>query len=124
MGHERRFDRLIVTSGLAPTADVSGHGRHFAFGPSADVSLVFDCLVGERQHSRRYDDSERSRGFLIDHHSEFARLFDREVARFLPAQNSRDIESSVTKAVGHVDGVRHQETRVAKIGIWPNSGLP
>jgi hypothetical protein len=36
-GHERRFDPLTIGSGLPPTSDISGSGRHFAFGPQTDV---------------------------------------------------------------------------------------
>jgi hypothetical protein len=33
VGQTRRFDLLSITSDLPSTSDVSGPGRHFAFGP-------------------------------------------------------------------------------------------
>ena len=37
-GQTRRFDLLSVTSGLPPTADVSGPGWHLTFVPRPDIS--------------------------------------------------------------------------------------
>jgi hypothetical protein len=36
VGHTRRFHDVRRMSGLAPTADISGDARHYAFGPGAD----------------------------------------------------------------------------------------
>jgi hypothetical protein len=36
LGQTRRFRDVRGMSGLPPTADISGHGRHFAFVPEAD----------------------------------------------------------------------------------------
>jgi len=36
LGQTRRFRDVRGMSGLPPTADISGHGRHFAFVPIAD----------------------------------------------------------------------------------------
>jgi len=36
-GQTRRFRDIRVTSGLLQAADVSGPGRHFAFGPKPAV---------------------------------------------------------------------------------------
>ena len=37
LGHTRRFHDVRRMSGLAPTADISGDARHYAFGPIGDV---------------------------------------------------------------------------------------
>ena len=39
LGQSRRFDLLTFTSGLRPTPDISGPGRHFALGPKADLDV-------------------------------------------------------------------------------------
>ena len=49
-GQTRQFDLLSVTSGLHPTADISGRGQHFAFVPNADM----------RKRYREPNDVERS----------------------------------------------------------------
>ncbi len=36
-GQTRRFRDVRGMSGLPPTADISGPGRHFAFGPTTDI---------------------------------------------------------------------------------------
>ena len=37
LGQSRRFRDVRGMSGLPPTADISGHGRHFAFVPKAEI---------------------------------------------------------------------------------------
>ena len=37
LGQTRRFRDVRGMSGLPQTADISGRGRHFAFGPQADI---------------------------------------------------------------------------------------
>jgi hypothetical protein len=39
VGQTRRFRDVRAMSGLPQTADISGHGRHFAFGPKAVMIL-------------------------------------------------------------------------------------
>src|SRR5260370_7950829 len=46
-GQTRRFRDVRGMSGLPPTADISGHGRHFAFVPSTEV--VGKPIVGMRR---------------------------------------------------------------------------
>jgi hypothetical protein len=36
LGQARRFDLLTVTSGVPPTSDIAGPGRHFRKVPPAD----------------------------------------------------------------------------------------
>jgi hypothetical protein len=36
-GETRRFGFPTITSGLSPTLDIPGPGRHFAKGPEADI---------------------------------------------------------------------------------------
>jgi hypothetical protein len=38
MGQTRRFRDARRMPGLPPTADISGAGRHFAFGPTTDMA--------------------------------------------------------------------------------------
>ena len=38
LGQARRFRDVRLTSGLPPTADISGTGWHFAFGPQPDIA--------------------------------------------------------------------------------------
>ena len=40
LGHSRRFRDVRRMSGLPRTADISGAGRHFAFGPKSEVSTL------------------------------------------------------------------------------------
>src|SRR5580704_15239922 len=44
VGQTRRFGSPTITSGLSPTSDIPGPGRHFAKGPEAVMAL--DPAVG------------------------------------------------------------------------------
>jgi hypothetical protein len=57
LGHERRFDHLTIRSGLPPTSDISGVGRHFSFVPGSDVRSYPqferpDGFGGDRRRSK------------------------------------------------------------------------
>jgi hypothetical protein len=41
--HSRRFPDVRRMSGLLPASDVSGPGRHFAFGPQAEAAARPGC---------------------------------------------------------------------------------
>src|SRR5258708_5918951 len=54
-GQTRRFRDVRLMSGLPPTADVSGPGRHFAFGPESDARtaakrILLNHLAGAGEH--------------------------------------------------------------------------
>jgi len=49
LGQTRRFRDVRGMSGLPPTADISGHGRHFAFVPEADI---WPCVKWRRDVRR------------------------------------------------------------------------
>src|SRR5258705_6084243 len=53
MGQTRRFRDVGGMSGLPLSADISGRGRHFAFGPNAEVVASFDHLVGAAGYNAR-----------------------------------------------------------------------
>jgi hypothetical protein len=44
MGQSRRFGDVRRMSGLPPTADISGHGRHFVSVPGPDISVRFGFI--------------------------------------------------------------------------------
>ena len=46
VGQTRRFPDVRRMSGLPPSSDVSGAGRHFAFGPRAVIACM---AMGERR---------------------------------------------------------------------------
>jgi hypothetical protein len=45
LGQTRRFREVGGMSGLPLTADISGPGRHFAFGPTADIVALGGGLI-------------------------------------------------------------------------------
>jgi hypothetical protein len=51
LGQTRRFRDVRGMSGLPPPADISGHGRHFAFVPEAVISQA--TIQWERSRSHR-----------------------------------------------------------------------
>ena len=54
-GQTRRFRDVRGMSGLPQTADISGPGRHFAFGPKADIAPL--AFVSARGISHRLQDA-------------------------------------------------------------------
>jgi hypothetical protein len=57
-GQTRRFRDVCGTSGLSQTADISGPGRHFAFGPLSDIN---DEPTIELTYARQSDFSRLGR---------------------------------------------------------------
>jgi len=76
---------------LSPPLTTTGAVSAAPTGPTADVALPFDNLVGQQLH--RIGDGETARlGRLhSDDELEFGRLLDREVDQLCPAQNLVDM---------------------------------
>jgi len=49
-----------------PKADVCGALVHVCFGPEADITNLFDHIVGTRQQRLRNGEAKRLRGPLVD----------------------------------------------------------
>jgi hypothetical protein len=69
LGQSRRFRDVRGMSGLPPTVDISGHGRHFAFGPISDLPLRRSrAAVRENPaviaHNSIIDDEQNARNLL------------------------------------------------------------
>ena len=68
-------------------ADMCAALAHVCFGPNAEVTPLFDHLVGQHEEVVWHFDPERPRGGEIDDEMEFGRLLDWEIAGLGPAQN-------------------------------------
>ena len=51
----------LAMSALPPKADMCGATRDVRYGPIADISDLFDYLVGDKEQLSRNIDTERSR---------------------------------------------------------------
>src|SRR5262245_18665437 len=102
LGQKQAFAPRKVMSALPPKADMCGATRDVRFGPIADivqhggdvrfvpkaeVTPLFDHLVGQHEEVVWHFDPERPRGGEIDDEMEFGRLLDWEIAGLGPAQN-------------------------------------
>src|SRR5262252_11024740 len=80
-------------SALPPKADIGTQSWNVRFVPIADItprserSLLFDHLVGAREHRPGNGKTERLGALQVDDKLEFGRLLDRNVGRLRPAQN-------------------------------------
>jgi hypothetical protein len=63
----------MVMSALPPKADMCSALVHVRFGPKADITSLFDHLIGERDQSRRNSKAEGFGGLEIDHEFKFCR---------------------------------------------------
>jgi hypothetical protein len=61
LGQSRRFRDVRGMSDLPPTADISGHGRHFAFVPFPDVVLATETRPFSTQAVYSINSSARIR---------------------------------------------------------------
>jgi len=57
---------LTVMSALLPKADMCGALTDVCFGPEADITNLFDHIVGTRQQRLRNGEAKRLRGPLVD----------------------------------------------------------
>ena len=113
----RRFRDVRLMSGLPPASDISGTGRHFAFGPTTALSMrnklreqkawnSLNQLISLCDEERRHFETKRFGGLEIDHQLELRRLLDGEVGGLGALQDlvhkrggcaGRDRESSARK---------------------------
>src|SRR5215472_11585752 len=104
-------------SALPPKADIGTQSWNVRFVPKADItprserSLLFDHLVGAREHRPGNGKTERLGALQVDDKLEFGRLLDRNVGRLRPAQNLVGELSGATVQVGQVWSIGHQESR-------------
>ena len=68
-------------------ADVCVAKQHVRYGPKADMLILFDHLVGDREHARRNYKTERLCGLEIDDQLEFGWLYDGELRRLRSGSN-------------------------------------
>jgi hypothetical protein len=74
LGQSRRFRDVRRMSGLPQIADISGPGRHFAFGPQADIAdasiqglgTIFTALSRSGSARRNRTFSRRRRNLTAD----------------------------------------------------------
>src|SRR6516225_8314432 len=112
--------RVCVMSALPPTADIGTQSWNVRFASKADIphrserGLLFDHLVGARQHRAWNGDSERLRGLEVDHEVKLRRLLDREFGGLAPLQYLNHEVCTQPKRFGERNAVRHQAASFRK----------
>src|SRR5262245_17273272 len=87
LGQKQTYASQKAMSALPPKADMCGANCNVCFGPKAEVTPLFDHLVGQHEEVVWHFDPERPRSGEIDDEVEFGRLLDWEIAGLGPAQN-------------------------------------
>src|SRR5262249_719645 len=66
LGHKRTCAVQKAMSALPPKADMCGAVGYVRFGPKADMTPLFDNLIGAGKYRRRNCEAHCLRGFEID----------------------------------------------------------
>ena len=73
-----------------------------------DAHVLFDDLIGPREHCRRYCEFKRLCGFEIDDELEARGLKDWQVSRIFALKNTPGIRSRLLRKFGAICAVAHQ----------------
>ena len=65
LGHKQTCAVQKAMSALPPKADMCSATRHVRFVPIADISALFDHLVGASEHAWRHGEAERLGGLRL-----------------------------------------------------------
>jgi hypothetical protein len=76
-----RVNSLAAMSALPPIADIVERDRDVRFVPKADISHLFDHLVGASQHGAWNREAEGLCGPKIDDKLEMGRCLKRQISR-------------------------------------------
>src|ERR1035441_5754424 len=74
------------------------------------ITSLFDHLVGDGEHARRYGEAERLSGRAVDDELEFGRLQHRQVGGFRALEDAAGIDADLMKRIREVGSVAHQST--------------
>ena len=65
----------------------------------------FDHLVGEREQLVRYSQTERLRGFHVEHQIVFGRLHDWQIDRLIAFENTADVDCGAAIGIGQTRSI-------------------
>jgi hypothetical protein len=77
LGQKQTFGSFITMSALPPKADIRRGDWDVRFVPKADISQLFDHLVGASEQLRRNSEAQCLRSFQVDDQLELGRLYHR-----------------------------------------------
>src|SRR6516162_7634546 len=77
------------------------------YAPATTI-VLFNDLVGAREQRRWHVESERPRGFQVDHHLELGRLHDWQIGRLLALEDSARVYSDLAIAISKAHTVTDQ----------------
>jgi hypothetical protein len=96
--------------------------RHFATANCRIAKVLFDPLVGDRQHTRRHFDAERLCGLEVEHKVKFGRLHHRQIGGLDALEDLPGIDTDLMIRVREVGAVAHQpagfDQMTVVIGCW------
>src|SRR4029079_11141579 len=107
-------------SDLPPKADVCGALARVCNGPIADITGLFDQLVGTSRQWKWDSNAERPGGLQVNDQFNFANLLDREVGGLVTLENPFGIDAGQAVSVGNVRSVTHQTSGRSKLAILEN----
>src|SRR5262252_5455165 len=109
-------------SALPPKADMCSARGYVRFGPKADITRLFDHLVGAREQSRGDNKPECVGRLQVDDELELGRQYDRKVGGLFSFENAASVNANQAKQICHARSVAHQAASLGKLSIAMNRG--
>jgi hypothetical protein len=92
-----------------------GHNRTHA---AQQIKVLFDHLVSAREQRRRDVEAERLRRLEVDHHFEFGRLHDREIASLRALENAAAFGPELTSRDALIRHSTLLNDGAPSLGLW------
>ena len=102
-------------SDLHPASDVSGPGRHFAFGPTAEVAALLDHLVGAGEDGRGQRYAKVASDLHVDGQLEASWLFYRQIGGLSAAGDRVGVVGCLAVDVVEFDAAAQKRTSQTSI---------
>src|ERR1700734_2409640 len=107
-------DQRAGVAARPPITDTMADGQRGREGPLAEMTSLFDHLVGECDELVRNGYAECLCGFQIYHKPKLSRLLDRQVGGLGTFENTVDVVCTWSHQVARLDAIRHQTCRRGK----------
>src|SRR5215471_9207601 len=93
-----------------------------ALRPKADITLLFDYLVGAGEHRRRHGETEGLGGLEVEHKLVLGRCLHRQVGRLLALENAVDVLGRAPELVNKIGPIGDKPAGGGERAVIVDSG--